>query len=170
MDYLTIITTRSIILFPRSPQPSQKRILSSPSTPQTPTSQLAAPPPIAMPVDSFTSHDNDVAYFLLRHVINASRPSFAYGPDGMCGDLTREAEVVVWQEMARAESFTRGVGEWFSSPRHARISEEELSSLAKGCGVGLQRVKDRDSTAFVHEPSASSMASVSSGEGNLVFT
>ncbi|RXK36169.1 hypothetical protein M231_06574 [Tremella mesenterica] len=72
MDYLTILATRSLILFQSPPM-----VYTPPkSPPTTPTANIMLLPPesINMPLHSLLYADTDCAYFLLRHILLHSLP------------------------------------------------------------------------------------------------
>ncbi|OCF37203.1 hypothetical protein I316_01110 [Kwoniella heveanensis BCC8398] len=95
MDYLTILSTTRLVLFPDptalppassgSPRGSRHLLLldnsspfSSPSTPTTPLSDLSnsitilTPTPVSMPLSSIVYSDTHTAYFLIHHIMTSS--------------------------------------------------------------------------------------------------
>jgi len=140
MDYLTIIATRSLILFPHTLRPVHHRTLSSSSSGSsasvhTPTASLPTPAPVSMAIHNFMTNDADCAYFLVTHIL--THPSLypsSVALGGVSKDVAAEAEIMVWQEIAKATNFIRRLGEWFAT--HAEgITEDELEKLALSVGL-----------------------------------
>ncbi|WVQ96471.1 hypothetical protein IAU59_003576 [Kwoniella sp. CBS 9459] len=101
MDYLTILSTTRLILFPvpsSLPTPSaassspsgsldlllldNSSPLSSPSTPTNPLSDLEStslmPAPVSMPLGSILYSDTHTAYFLIHHIMTSSMNHIAH--------------------------------------------------------------------------------------------
>jgi hypothetical protein len=73
MDYLTILATRYVILFPHPITTMHAPLPSTSSAPHTPTgtAHLVRPTPISIPIQSILLSDTDLAYFLVRHVLSS---------------------------------------------------------------------------------------------------
>ncbi|RSH90990.1 hypothetical protein EHS25_010166 [Saitozyma podzolica] len=84
MDYLSILATRSLTLFPRV-HTHHARTLSATSSPDTPlasTPHLVRPRPVSIPIQNILLSDTDLAYFLVQHVLShqpLSHVSFSRG-------------------------------------------------------------------------------------------
>jgi hypothetical protein len=84
MDYLSILATRSLTLFPRA-HTQHTRTLSATSSPDTPlasTPHLVRPRPVSIPIQNILLSDTDLAYFLVQHVLShqpLSHMSFSRG-------------------------------------------------------------------------------------------
>lgn len=135
MDYITVIATRSIILFPGQ-KPIHKHSTSASSCLNTPTTAITPPTPISMPIQSLMYDVNECAHFLLHHLLTSS----SLGAVGK--DVSAEAEVMVWKEIDRATLFVRGIGEWFAAAKHAKIREKDLRRIAGKYGVRSKEVKE----------------------------
>ncbi|WRT67928.1 uncharacterized protein IL334_004902 [Kwoniella shivajii] len=167
MDYLTILSTRSLILFPSkdsiptsSPTSSSSftkcyhpdEIIDSPiSSPSPPTINLTkpAPEPITLPLSSLIYNETNCAYFLVYHVLNTSYPFAPHnenqnnGQDnlGMVDKKTaNEVEVIVWKEMDRVKMFSRSLGRWFGISKEGKMDESNLVELAGKYGLGLEHL------------------------------
>jgi hypothetical protein len=147
MDYLTIIATRSLILFPHHSKPAHHRTLSSSSSGSsasvhTPTASLPDPAPISMAIHNFMASDADCAYFLVTHVL--THPSLypsSVALGGVSKDVAAEAETMVWMEIDKAKTFIHRLGEWFAT--HAEwITEDDLEKLALAVGLGWRENAD----------------------------
>ena len=153
MDYLDILSTRSLLLF--SPTKPSHQSDSPNTTPSTPTSDLPASSParIAMPIQSLMEGHSECVYFLVTHVLaTAFQPhSTSPGAPGSLGsdglfeglggtpkELVGEAELLVWKEMDKAKMFGRDLGQWFRGQGNSRIGEKELERLAQKWGLQLQ--------------------------------
>ncbi|WVQ83037.1 hypothetical protein IAT38_005175 [Cryptococcus sp. DSM 104549] len=149
MDYLTILSTRSLILFPHPTAGHYGSPVSSPTTPTpastSPKPRLLLPPsPIAIPVSSILYSDNDTAYFLVHHVLSSnasSVPNSSSAKGGVQGkEATAEAEVMAWREVDRARMCVLALGQWFAHthPGRAGMDEAELQQIAAQYGVGIK--------------------------------
>ncbi|WWC88539.1 uncharacterized protein L201_003450 [Kwoniella dendrophila CBS 6074] len=143
MDYLTILSTQFLILFPspialphtslHSHQSATDSPISSPITP-TQSSISLQPTPTTLPLSSLVYNETNCAYYLIHHVTNTTQP-FSYVD--MDKNLAIEIEVVVWKEIDRVKMFVRALGEWFNHIHHIKISENDLAQLAGRFGLGL---------------------------------
>ncbi|ORX37274.1 hypothetical protein BD324DRAFT_650879 [Kockovaella imperatae] len=160
MDYLDILSSRSLLLFARPNKVTRSKSISdslssddSPdSTPSSPNAQLPDPTPalIAMPIQSLIEGSSDSVYFLLTHVLaTAFQPApqagspggdsfFGGGLGGTPKEVVGEAELLVWKEMDRAKMFGRELGQWFRGHGNSRISEGELERMASKWGLELE--------------------------------
>ncbi|KAK4686883.1 hypothetical protein P7C73_g3241, partial [Tremellales sp. Uapishka_1] len=129
MDYLSILATRSLMLFPSA---SKSSFTSPPSSPATPTLRLSRPAPISMSIQAVISNDANCAYFLLLHILSSSVISLG----GVDKARMSEAEVMVWGEIGKAKSFARDLGEWFA--RLGSIEEAALRAMAEKWGLGIK--------------------------------
>lgn len=121
MDYITILTTRSLLLFPSLPYASR---LDQTSPPTTPTTTLYQPSPIAIPLSNLLSPDTTLFFFLLQHVLG--RPEHLVSLSDK-----QEAEVLVWRELDKAAVFLRELGMAIGR------GDQEVERVAKECGVVL---------------------------------
>ena len=154
MDYLNLVSTRSIILFaPPSPTiyPSIPRdeFSSPPASPTTPTAALKhftqplpLPQPIAIPLDAFHSggrDDSDLAYFLVRHVLASWAK--ARGPDG--GGSYDGSDT----SSLRVERGERGAG-----ARDLGYGVDDTCTFGGGAGIGRaqpDRTRDAEELAWI---------------------
>ncbi|WWC62757.1 uncharacterized protein I303_105354 [Kwoniella dejecticola CBS 10117] len=161
MDYLTIITTRSLILFPPSSslpptmnphRPLPDSPLSSPITPTpalTPMSELGRsllhPSEITLPISSLIYNEANCAYYLNHHVITTS-PSNPFSSAEYSSERGRktEVEVMVYKELDRVKMFTRALGRWFNQ-NSSRMDEGTLGDLANKYGLSLEDVHNQAS-------------------------
>ncbi|KAK8858705.1 hypothetical protein IAR55_002934 [Kwoniella newhampshirensis] len=143
MDYLTILATRALILFPPTWTSHESlittsRLASSPTTTPPTSHLLLSPTPISIPISSILNADTDCAYFLIHHILSTTPQGGLRTTDK---EVLREAEVVVWREIDRAKLFTRALGAWFANAHKSgvgKLGERELGELAEKYGLGLQ--------------------------------
>lgn len=148
MDYLTIIATRCVVLFPKTITPSHHRSFSNsssssdPNAPRTPTSCIPRPGPVTMPIESLMYSDTEAAYYLLTHVLTHGSlfPSAVHLGE-VTKEVANEAEVMVWGEIDKAKMFIRALGAWFAQHKEA-ITEKEMESLAGEWGLGWKNEAD----------------------------
>lgn len=145
MDYLTIIGTRSVLLFKPSRHPSG----SAPSPDATPTSSLTFPSPVPISIGSLIYLDAEIVHFLIQHVLSC-QPS--HGLDNVPAPryMRNEAEVMVWKEIDQCTRFARALGEAVGNAPGGRISEGELKALAKDYGLGLKKETTGESSLSRH--------------------
>lgn len=125
MDYLTSLTTRSLLLFP-SPA---SYVDDTASPPGTPSATLPLPSPVAIPVYNLLSPDTPLFFFLLQHVLRR--------PEHLVSRADKqEAEVLVWRELDKAAVFLRELG------MAVGRGEQGMDRVAKRCGVVLVQVKE----------------------------
>ncbi|ORY25922.1 hypothetical protein BCR39DRAFT_506867 [Naematelia encephala] len=151
MDYLTILATRSLVLFPRPKQqlhPRSSSTTSSLSSPKTPTMGVPSPSPIVMPIHSIVYDDSHTAHFLVQHLLRDSGLGLGFGMSPG-REMTHEAEVLVWREIDKAKMFVRALGEWFATStdndNSGRIDQGSLDALAAKFGLGIKGDGDTDS-------------------------
>ncbi|WWD18601.1 hypothetical protein CI109_103054 [Kwoniella shandongensis] len=143
MDYLTILSSRSLILFPSSSSSSPLRATQlppgSPTTTPPSLNALLPPIPISIPISSIIYADTDCAYFLLHHLLSSTGGGSVLGNTDK--EVLGEAEVIVWREIDRAKLFTRALGKWFATPgigAERKMDEKELLHLAEKYGLGMK--------------------------------
>ncbi|OCF72777.1 hypothetical protein I204_06006 [Kwoniella mangroviensis CBS 8886] len=143
MDYLTILSTRSLILFPSrdslpSNLPIHRPLPTSPlSSPISPTYVLFPPEPIALPISSLLYNETNCRYYLIHHVLTSTRPNpFGHREDDR--RIRNEVEVMVFEELDRVKMFVRELGNWFNSQSVNGMEEDELRDLAGKYGLGSQ--------------------------------
>lgn len=136
MDYLTIIATRSLVLFPITSGTAERPLSASSIDTLTPfakpSTTLPRPSPVTIPIHSLMHSDTDCAYFLLTHIFTSHPTSTMIVANHLCGinkELTREAEILVWSEIDRAKMFIRDLGRWCGD-HPERITLGELQNLA----------------------------------------
>ncbi|WVQ65622.1 uncharacterized protein L199_003800 [Kwoniella botswanensis] len=143
MDYLTILSTRSLILFPShhslpSNIPIHRPLPTSPlSSPISPTFILLPPEPIALPISSLLYNETNCRYYLIHHVLTTTQSD----PFRLQKDDRRkrnEVEVMVFKELDRVKMFVRELGNWFNKQSVNGMEEDELRDLAGKYGLGLQ--------------------------------
>lgn len=128
MDYLTILATRSLILFSGG----------KPSSSVTPMSWGISPPPVSMPLLSLMHDDTHCAFFLANHVLNsvgAPPATHAVANDATHRAMNQHAEVLAWQQIDRAKTFARELGLFYG--RVDSVCEEEIAALAASHGIGF---------------------------------
>lgn len=135
MDYLTILTTCSLLLFTNEaarPTRSDSPGSAGPITPEQST-RLLPLTPINVSIESIVHSDVECAYFLLQHILRDI--SF----DGGSADRNTllEGEALVWQAMDRAKGFARAIGHWFAVHPKQRMGDKQLEALAMRHGVRL---------------------------------
>jgi hypothetical protein len=133
MDYLTILDTRSLLLFATPSASTTSHTSHRDSPPTTPTISLPAPKPIAIPLSNLVSPDTHLFFFLQKHILG--RPEHQ-----TTGDERVEAEVMVWRELAKAGTFIRDLG---MAAGRGEIREEGLRKGARRCGLVLVRPKEQ---------------------------
>ncbi|WVW84844.1 hypothetical protein I302_106879 [Kwoniella bestiolae CBS 10118] len=150
MDYLTILSTRSLILFPPShilpsSLPLHRPLPSSPlSSPTSPTIILLPPEPIALPLSSLVYNETNCAYYLVHHVLSTTQP-FSQTHTTQDRGIQSEVEVIVAKELDRVRIFVRDLGRWFSkSLKNGGMEEGELKELAGRFGLAVEGVDHRD--------------------------
>jgi hypothetical protein len=57
--------------------------------------------------------------------------------------LIADAEGMVWKEVEKGKQFIRAVGEWFGRGDAGRISDDQLKSIARRCGVYIKIEEER---------------------------
>lgn len=117
MDYLSILATRSLTLFPRAHTHHACTLsaTSSPDTPLASTPHLVRPRPISIPIQNILLSDTDLAYFLVQHVLShqpLSHVSFSRGLDSP-GNVHGDQEAG-WMEGSPGEG--HGLGYFGTSP------------------------------------------------------
>ncbi|WWC96258.1 hypothetical protein V866_003125 [Kwoniella sp. B9012] len=143
MDYLTILSTRSLILFPSHHSlpfnlPTHRPLPTSPlSSPISPTFVLLPPEPIALPISSLSYNETNCRYYLIHHVLTTTQPNpFGHQEDDR--RIRNEVEVIVFKELDRVKMFVRELGNWFNKQSVNGMEEDELRDLAGKYGLGLQ--------------------------------
>lgn len=133
MDYLTILDTRSLLLFATPSASSSSNNSRRDSPPTTPTTSLPTPQPIAIPLSNLVSPDTHLFFFLQMHVLGR--------PDHQTTRTERaEAEVLVWRALAKAGTFIRDLG---MAAGRGEIREEGLKKGARRCGLVLVRPNEQ---------------------------
>ncbi|TXT13354.1 hypothetical protein VHUM_00721 [Vanrija humicola] len=120
MDYLTILATRSVVLFHT---PTVRKVPGS-------TAYLLPPKPIAVSLLKLIYGDTECAYFLIDHVLEGARSS----THGEFNPATA-VEAIAWKEIDRAKVFSRALGQLFA--RVDSVSESQVHELAASHGLEL---------------------------------
>ncbi|WWC70932.1 uncharacterized protein I206_104884 [Kwoniella pini CBS 10737] len=150
MDYLTIITTRSLILFPStqslpSDVPAHRPLPDSPlSSPISSTQFILSdfdpsPREVSLPISSLIYNERNCAYFLIQHVLQTSSMNHSVLKQTEKNARESEVKVMVYKELNRAEMFIRGLGRWFNK-NSSRIDEDSLKQLANKFGLSLEPI------------------------------
>ena len=135
MDYLTVISTRSVILFV-CPKSTDQRSVPPDSSRTTPKTVIVSPSPIGMPINSLMNNESDCAHFLLHQIFTST---FSLGSVGK--EISAEAELIVWKEIDRATLFIRKLGQWFATSSSGKIGEKELKRLTGKFGLELEEAQ-----------------------------
>lgn len=130
MDYLTILETRSVVLFRT---PTVRKVPGS-------TAYLLPPKPIAVSLLKLIYGDTHCAYFLADHVLQGARSSThgEFNPatvDHADKALAQVVEATAWEEIDRAKVFSRALGQLFA--RVDSVSESQVHDLAATHGLEL---------------------------------
>lgn len=143
MDYLTILATRSLVLFE---SPISHASSAAPSPVSSPASSILSvtPPPVSLPLLSLMRDDAHCAHFLSNHILESSgagRDTHARAVSHEATDSTthrailQEAEVLAWQQICRAKTFAQELGRHYG--RVDSVREDDLAALAATHGIGL---------------------------------